>query len=72
MKLSVLALTVVVVAVVGVPVVQTEPEKGPVCPSGLYSVPLCCATAVLGIADLDCKTREHLTSSSVVHIPTWH
>lgn len=72
MKLSVLALTVVVVAVLGVPVAHTEPEKGPICSSGLYSVPQCCATDVLGIADLDCQTREHLISSSIVDIPTSH
>ena len=71
MKLSVLALTVVVVAVLGVPVAHTEPEKGPVCPNGLYSVPQCCATDVLGVANLDCQTREQLTSSGVVSIPTW-
>ncbi|PQE25850.1 fungal hydrophobin domain-containing protein [Rutstroemia sp. NJR-2017a BBW] len=26
------------------------------CPSGLYSVAQCCATDVLGVADLDCST----------------
>ncbi|KAK5991789.1 Cell wall protein qid3 [Cladobotryum mycophilum] len=28
--------------------------SGPVCPVGLFSVPQCCATDVLGVADLDC------------------
>ncbi|KAI8946733.1 hydrophobin-like protein [Xylaria longipes] len=28
------------------------------CPSGLYSVPQCCATDVLGVADLNCNSRE--------------
>lgn len=28
------------------------------CPSGLYSNPQCCATDVLGVADLDCHSRE--------------
>lgn len=72
MKLSVLALTVVVVAVLGAPVENTKPGKGQLCPAGLFSIPKCCATDVLGLADLDCQDREHLTSSSVVNIPTWH
>ena len=65
MKLSVLALAAVVVAVLGVPVAHTEPEKGPVCPSDLYSVPRCCATDVLGVADLDCQPREHYLPSAL-------
>ncbi|KAJ8114654.1 hypothetical protein ONZ43_g4850 [Nemania bipapillata] len=28
------------------------------CPSGLYSVSQCCATDILGIADLDCHSRK--------------
>lgn len=28
------------------------------CPVGLYSNPQCCATDVLGVADLDCHSRE--------------
>lgn len=28
------------------------------CPDGLYSSPQCCATDVLGLADLDCATRK--------------
>jgi hypothetical protein len=34
------------------------------CPSGLYSVAQCCATDVLGVADLDCKTRKSPPNSS--------
>ncbi|KAI0506163.1 hydrophobin-like protein [Xylaria bambusicola] len=33
----------------------TEPS-GPLCPVGLYSVPQCCATDVLGVADLNCHS----------------
>ncbi|KAI0411220.1 hydrophobin-like protein [Xylaria grammica] len=33
------------------------------CPDGLYSVEQCCATDVLGVADLDCGSRESHTSS---------
>ncbi len=28
------------------------------CPTGLYSNAECCATDVLGVADLDCKPRK--------------
>jgi hypothetical protein len=28
------------------------------CPTGLYSNPLCCTVDVLGVADLDCDERE--------------
>lgn len=28
------------------------------CPNGLYSVEQCCATDVLGVANLDCTSRE--------------
>ncbi|OAA69879.1 fungal hydrophobin [Cordyceps fumosorosea ARSEF 2679] len=28
------------------------------CPSGLYANPQCCATDVLGVADLDCYTPQ--------------
>ncbi|KAI1494592.1 hydrophobin [Biscogniauxia mediterranea] len=35
------------------------------CPSGLYSSPQCCATDVLGVADLDCHSpSSSFTSSS--------
>lgn len=33
-------------------------DHGPVCPIGLYSNPQCCATDVLGAADLDCSTPD--------------
>ncbi|EJP68175.1 hydrophobin-like protein [Beauveria bassiana ARSEF 2860] len=28
------------------------------CPAGLYSVPQCCATDILGVARLDCKAPK--------------
>ncbi|KAM0459982.1 hypothetical protein ACHAO4_002109 [Trichoderma viride] len=30
-----------------------------VCPTGLYSNPLCCSTQVLGLIGLDCDTPKH-------------
>jgi hypothetical protein len=32
--------------------------SGELCPTGLYSNPLCCAVDVLGVVDLDCDERE--------------
>ncbi|KAI0862962.1 fungal hydrophobin-domain-containing protein [Xylaria cubensis] len=34
------------------------------CPDGLYSVPQCCATDVLGVADLDCHSPASVPSSA--------
>ncbi|KAJ8121295.1 hypothetical protein ONZ43_g2217 [Nemania bipapillata] len=34
------------------------------CPSGLYSVPQCCATDVLGIADLNCHSPSSVPFSA--------
>lgn len=31
----------------------------PLCPLGLFSNPQCCSTDVLGLAGLDCKSREY-------------
>lgn len=39
------------------------------CSSGLYSEAKCCATDVLGIADLNCQTREYLISTSAGSYP---
>ncbi|KAI2611314.1 hydrophobin precursor [Hypoxylon fragiforme] len=36
---------------------------GPVCNPGLYSNPQCCATDVLGVADLDCRSPNAVPSS---------
>ncbi|KAI3327049.1 cerato-ulmin [Xylariaceae sp. AK1471] len=33
------------------------------CPDGLYSVPQCCATDVLGVADLNCQSPPSVPSS---------
>lgn len=37
---------------------RNDPAPAPaiLCPVGLFSVPQCCATDVLGVADLDCAT----------------
>ncbi|KAI0602727.1 hydrophobin [Biscogniauxia sp. FL1348] len=37
------------------------------CPDGLYSSPQCCATDVLGVADLDC----HSPSAAVTSVSTF-
>ncbi|KAI0188408.1 hydrophobin-like protein [Astrocystis sublimbata] len=34
------------------------------CPSGLYSVPQCCATDVLGVADLNCFSPSSVPTSA--------
>ncbi|KAI1179670.1 hydrophobin-like protein [Nemania sp. FL0916] len=34
------------------------------CPGGLYSVPQCCATDSLGIADLDCSYTTRVISNA--------
>ncbi|KAI0097540.1 fungal hydrophobin-domain-containing protein [Nemania sp. FL0031] len=34
------------------------------CPSGLYSVPQCCATDILGLADLDCHSPAAVPQSA--------
>ncbi|RYC65628.1 hypothetical protein CHU98_g595 [Xylaria longipes] len=34
------------------------------CPSGLYSVPQCCATDVLGVADLNCNSPSAVPTSA--------
>ncbi|KAI0871099.1 hydrophobin-like protein [Hypoxylon argillaceum] len=34
------------------------------CPSGLYSVPQCCATDVLGVADLNCGSPSAVPFSA--------
>ncbi|KAG5978873.1 beta ketoadipyl CoA thiolase, th1 [Claviceps digitariae] len=35
------------------------------CPSGLYSNPQCCATDVLGVADLNCVNRESIGTLAI-------
>ncbi len=41
---------------------KLETRKNNLCGSGLYSTPMCCATDVLGLADLDCSTPHELDS----------
>ncbi|KAI1145314.1 fungal hydrophobin-domain-containing protein [Nemania diffusa] len=40
----------------------STPYEG--CPSGLYSVPQCCATDILGLADLDCHSPSVIPRSA--------
>lgn len=37
---------------------EDRTNTGPVCPSGLYSNPICCATDVLGVLCLDGEPRK--------------
>ena len=43
---------------------NSSPESGPLCPSLLYSNAQCCATDVLGVADLDCSTPNSAARSA--------
>ncbi|KAH6608518.1 hypothetical protein Trco_001864 [Trichoderma cornu-damae] len=45
-----------VAGVLASPVLDTRTNNVSLCPKGLYSVPQCCATDVLGVADLDCAS----------------
>lgn len=45
-----------------------NPDNYDACPKGLYSNPQCCATDVLGVADLNCDNREFNTILRVVHV----
>ncbi|KAJ8122994.1 hypothetical protein ONZ43_g946 [Nemania bipapillata] len=44
----------------------TYPNPTPydACPDGLYSVPQCCATDVLGVADLNCGSPSAVPTSA--------
>jgi len=46
----------VAVAMGAVPALDKNPAR--LCHSGTASNPVCCSTDVLGLADLDCATRE--------------
>ncbi|KAI8632782.1 hydrophobin-like protein [Xylariaceae sp. FL1651] len=58
------------IAIVGfiATVVSAAPNYNPTpydaCPDGLYSVPQCCATDVLGVADLNCGSPSAVPSSA--------
>lgn len=65
MQFTVLIATLFAAAAVASPVEVVDLEartKTPpaydACPDGLYSNPQCCATDVLGVADLDCGNGE--------------
>jgi len=43
------------------PAFHADKRQQAVCLAGLYTTPLCCATDVLGVADLDCAARTSLS-----------
>jgi hydrophobin len=60
MKFSIVAITSVVALVSANPVAIVEIAERQAAPplcSGTTGTPVCCATDVLGLADLDCATR---------------
>ena len=61
MQFTLIALSVFAAAVSANPT-YGQPNTA-LCPVGLYSVPQCCATDVLGVADLNCNSRESYTRS---------
>lgn len=38
--------------------VKAVKRQSQLCPAGLEATPQCCATDVLGVADLDCASRK--------------
>ncbi|KAI1196549.1 fungal hydrophobin [Nemania serpens] len=66
MQFSTLFITLLASAVMANPVKRNggnPPTPYDACPDGLYSNPQCCATDVLGVADLDCATVSAIPSS---------
>ncbi|KAI0397691.1 hydrophobin-like protein [Xylariaceae sp. FL0594] len=63
MQTSILAIFgLVATAVVASP--TYPPATVNVCPNGLFSVPQCCATDVLGVADLNCHSPSSAPTSA--------
>ncbi|KAI1275723.1 Cryparin [Xylaria sp. FL0933] len=60
-------LTTLFVSLLATAVVANPTKRGgtpyDACPDGLYSVPQCCATDVLGVADLNCASPSAVPSS---------
>lgn len=54
---SFLAGAAVVAAVPAMDIDKRNPPQMPICPN-IYNNPECCATDVLGVADLDCQPRK--------------
>ncbi|KAI0809412.1 fungal hydrophobin [Xylaria sp. FL0064] len=68
MQLTTLFVSLLATAVVASPAKRNGGGGGggtpyDACPDGLYSVPQCCATDVLGVADLDCASPSAVPSS---------
>ncbi|KAJ8131469.1 hypothetical protein O1611_g2153 [Lasiodiplodia mahajangana] len=65
MQFTTLFITLLASAVMANPVKRTGTPPTPydACPDGLYSVEQCCATDVLGVADLDCASPSAVPSS---------
>ncbi|KAF2802070.1 hydrophobin, partial [Mytilinidion resinicola] len=51
-------------SVLAVPAFNADKRQQAVCTEGLYTTPLCCATDVLGIADLDCAAPNPTPSDN--------
>lgn len=49
--------TLLVAGVLAAPSSDVKRQTSP-CPAGLEATPQCCATDVLGVADLDCANRK--------------
>ncbi|KAI1293327.1 hydrophobin precursor [Xylaria venustula] len=66
MQLSTLFVSVLATAVMASPAKRGGGGGSPyvACPVGLYSVEQCCATDVLGVADLDCASPSAVPSSA--------
>ncbi|KAI1354110.1 fungal hydrophobin [Xylaria sp. FL0043] len=68
MQLTTLFVSLLATAVVASPTKRNGGGGGggtpyDACPDGLYSVPQCCATDVLGVADLDCASPTAVLTS---------
>ncbi|KAI0532322.1 hydrophobin-like protein [Xylaria digitata] len=62
MQFTLITLAGVFAAVSANPTYSNSPYTA--CPNGLYSVPQCCATDVLGVADLNCGSPSAAPSSA--------
>ncbi|KAI1187701.1 hydrophobin precursor [Nemania serpens] len=67
MQFTTLLITLLASAAMANPVKRNGGNPPPTpyvaCPPGLYSSPQCCATDVLGVADLDCATVSAVPTS---------
>ncbi|KAI1506161.1 hydrophobin precursor [Biscogniauxia marginata] len=61
MQFTILSISFLAAAVMANPVQRQAYVS---CSPGLYSTPQCCATDVLGVADLDCATPPEVPTSA--------